>query len=215
MQWSLYIKIAGVGVIALGLCAQPPAPVNENAGLPPRAAPSDYQKQVKAGAVTIAAEFAGHGVPTPEGALSTEDYVVVEAAFYGPPEARLRLSFSNFSLRINGKKAPTPAEYYERVVRSVKDPDWTPPEKPEKQSSFNTGGGGGAGDSAPLPPKVPPELQRAWTQRVKKASLTEGDRPLPQAGLLYFSYGGKVKSIRSVELIYSGPAGNATLELER
>jgi hypothetical protein len=54
-----------------------------NKGIPPRATPADYPSQGKAGSVTIAAEFTGHSVPKPEGPLSTEDYVVVEAALFG------------------------------------------------------------------------------------------------------------------------------------
>jgi len=42
-----------------------------------------------------------------------------------------------------------------------------------------------------------------------------GDRPLPQAGLLFFQYRGKEKGINSLELIYSGAAGKATLVLQR
>src|SRR5215831_18608103 len=87
-------------------------------GLPPRTAPSDYQAQVKVGAVTMAAEFAGHSVPTAEGPLSTEDYVVVEAGFYGPPDSRIQLSFDGFSLRINGKKQPLSSEPFGRVLSS-------------------------------------------------------------------------------------------------
>jgi len=49
---------------------------------------------------------------------------------------------------------------------------------------------------------------------VQKAAFPEGDRTVPVAGLLFFQYSGKAKSIRSVELIYNGPAGKATLELQ-
>jgi hypothetical protein len=57
-------------------------------------------------------------------------------------------------------------------------------------------------------------LQRAWAQRVQKAALPEGDRSLPQAGLIFFQYRGKTQSIRSMELIYTGPDGTATLTLQ-
>jgi hypothetical protein len=50
-------------------------------------------------------------------------------------------------------------------------------------------------------------------QRTQKAALPLGDRALPQAGLIFFQYRGKAKSIQSVELIYSGSAGKATLKL--
>ena len=51
-------------------------------------------------------------------------------------------------------------------------------------------------------------------QRVQKAALPIGDRSLPQAGLIFFQYRGKAQSIRSVELIYAGPDGKATLALQ-
>ncbi len=185
--------------------------INEHQGLAPRTGPADYPVQAKLGAITLAAEFAGHGVPTPDGPLSTEDYLVVEVAFFGPAGKRLPISFSDFSLRINNRKNPTPAESYEQVGASVKDPEWVPPEKPEKGGNGILGGGN---DTSKEPPRPPAELRRAWARRVWKAALADGDRALPQDGLLYFSYGGKVKSIRSLELIYSGPAGKATLDLQ-
>ena len=50
--------------------------------------------------------------------------------------------------------------------------------------------------------------------RETSAALPEGDRALPQAGLLFFEYRGKTQGIRSIELIYDGPAGKATLKLQ-
>ncbi len=162
--------------------------------------------------MTIAADFDEHRIPTAEGALSSDDYVVVELAVFGPEGSRLPISFSNFSLRINGKKNPVPAESFERAGTSARDPEWSPPEKPEKSSSTSIGGGGGK-DTSAAPPRPPAELRRAWAKRVMQAALAEGERPLPRAGLLYFPYGGQAKGIRSVELIYSGAAGRAKLDL--
>jgi hypothetical protein len=188
-----------------------PATLRENTGLPPRAAASDYPAHAKVGTVTMAAEFTEHGIPTAEAPLTSESYVAVEVAIYGPEGTRLPVSYSDFSLRINGKKKAIQAEPFERVGTSVKDPEWTPPEKPEKSSSTSIGGGGG--DSSAPPPRPPAELRRAWAKRVMQAALAEGERPLPRAGLLYFSYGGKAKGIRSLELVYEGSAGKATLKL--
>ena len=193
------------------------API-ESKGLPPRATPADYQAQTKAGTLTIAAEFARHAVPTAQGPLSTEDFVVVEMGLFGAPDARMKISAGDFSLRINGKKAPLPSLPYGMILSSVKDPEWQPPEPPKSKSKggLSTGGNGDQSDSnAPPPPvKIPIEVQRAMAQRVQKATLPEGDRTLPVAGLIYFQYRGAAKSIRSVELIYDGPAGKATLALQ-
>src|SRR5580698_2692793 len=190
-------------------------------GMPPRAAPSEYQAQAKAGTVTIAAEFMGHAVPTPEQNVEAEDYIVVEAGLFGPAGAKIKLTRGDFSLRINGKKAASPSEPYELVFHSLKDPQWQPPETEESKaakssgSGLTTGNSGGAGNTPPpLPPKMPFELRRAMEQHVRRAAMQEGERDMPQAGLLFFLYHGKSESIRSLELIYSGAAGNATLTLQ-
>lgn len=222
------LLIAGVLMYAVRLPAQEENTKSSEAqgkenpakGLPPRTAPSEYQAQAQVGAVTIAAEFMGHAVPTPEQTVDAEDYIVVEAGLFGPPGARTTLARGDFSLRINGKKIPSPSEPYELVFKSLKDPQWQPPEQPDDAKSksgtgLTTGDGSGAGDKLPpVPPKMPFELRRAMEQHVRRAAMQEGDRPLPQAGLLFFLHRGKTDSIRSLELIYTGAAGNATLTLQ-
>jgi hypothetical protein len=166
--------------------------------------------------VTIAAEFMGHSVPTPEATYTTEDYVAVEVGLFGSPEARAKLAQGDFSLRVNGKKAASPSQPYELVFKSLKDPEWEPPSKDSKsKTSFGTGGGAGGGDgSTPAPVHMPLELRRTMEQRVQKAAMLEGDRALPQAGLVFFEFRGKPQGIRSLELIYNGAAGTATLTLQ-
>ncbi|HTA66972.1 MAG TPA: hypothetical protein VK776_01795 [Bryobacteraceae bacterium] len=207
----------------LGVWAQAPnapskdAPANELKGMPPRVAPTEYQAHAQAGTLTVAAEFLGHSVPTLEGTYNAEDYVVVEAALFGGPEARTKLTTGDFSLRINGKKVAQPSQPYELVFHSLKDPEWEPSSKETKsKTSMNTGGGGAndPGSAPPPPPKMPIEMRRAMEQRVKSVSMLEGERALPQAGLLFFDYRGKTQSIRSLELIYNGAGGNTTLALQ-
>jgi len=192
------------------------APAGEGKGIPPRAAPADYQAHAPAGKVTVAAEFLGHSIPTSKGTLSTEDYVVVETALFGPPDARLKISYADFSLRVNEKKAPVPGQPFGVVFKSLKDPEWVPEGGAEakSKSSFSTGGKAGQGDSTPAPVRMPIPLQRAMQERVQKAALPEGDRALPQAGLIFFPYHGKETSIHSLELTYAGEAGTATLTLQ-
>lgn len=200
--------------------AQPPASqdgktsdsaASESKGIPPRAAATEYLSQGKAGSVTIGAEFLGHSVATPEATYTAEDYVVVEAGMFGAPDARAKLSADNFSLRINGKKA-LPNQPYELVFKSLKDPEWEPLKKEKSKGSLNAGGGGQ--EEAPAVVHMPIELKRAMEANVRKAVMPEGDRMLPQAGLLFFEYRGKTQSIRSLELVYSGSAGNATIKLQ-
>jgi hypothetical protein len=193
-------------------------PLNEAKGLPVRPSPGDYQAQAKAGTVTIAADFDEHAVPTEDGTFSTDDYVVVEAAFFGPPDARLKISPGDFSLRINDRKTSLPYQAFEFVGRTLKDPNWVPPDEDKDKSSkgglSTAGNGQAAGSPPPSPPKMPVKLQLAMEQHAHKATFLEGDRALPQAGLLFFEYRGKPKNMHSVELIYDGPAGKATLTLQ-
>jgi hypothetical protein len=165
--------------------------------------------------LTVAAEFMGHSVPTPQGTYSSEDFVVVETGLFGPPEARAKLSSGDFSLRINDKKAPLHSQPYEFVARSLKDPEWAPPAEDKSKSKTGLSSGGkDTGEPPPAPVHMPMELQLAMEQRVRSAVLLEGERGLPQAGLIFFQYRGKAQSIHSVELVYTGPAGTATLTLQ-
>jgi hypothetical protein len=224
-QWR-----TGIPIAALCLCAQaqdPPAKdapakaaVGETKGIPPRATPNDYQAHAAAGTVTVAAEFVGHAVPTPEGPMyNTEDYVVVETGLFGPSGARLKISSGDFSLRIYAKKTkPVPNEPFGAVFRSLKDPEWEDANDVEakknkaESTSINTGGKTQA--EPPSPVHMPIPLRHAMEQRVEKVALPEGDRALPQAGLIFFPYRGKTEKIHSIELIYAGPAGTATLSLQ-
>lgn len=208
----------GLFVTALCLCGQgQETQIKEIRGLPPRATPADYQAQAQVGGMTIASEFVGHFVPTLQGNLTTEDYVVVETGMFGPPEAHIKLFLGDFSLRINGKKTALPGQPYGMVIKSLKDPDWEPPAAAESSSksktNVSTGGGGGQDKDPPAPVHIPIEVQRAMQQRIQKASLPEGDRTVPIAGLIFFQYSGRTQGIRSIELIYNGSAGNVTLEL--
>lgn len=186
----------------------------ETKGIPPRATPSDYQSHAQAGTVTIAAEFTGHSLPTLEGPLTTEDYVAVEAALFGAAGEQMKISAEDFTLRVNGKKT-LPSQPYGLIVPSLKDPEWVPPDPPAQKSKSSIGTGGQSeGNAPPAPVKIPIPVQRAMARRVQRAALPEGDRALPQAGLLFFQYRGKEKSLQSLELLYSGSGGKAALKLQ-
>jgi hypothetical protein len=199
--------------VALGALFAVVSVYGQSKGMPPRSTPGDYQAHAQTGGFTIGAEFAGHSIPDPQSVLSTEDFVVVEVGVFGPPDGHLNLSYENFSLKINGKKTLYPAQEVTRVFKSLKDPEFEPAVKAEAKTKTNIGGGGGgAADNGGLPPVVhiPIGVERAMQQKVQKISLPEGDRPLPAAGLIFFEHHGKANSI---ELIYNGPAGKATLTL--
>jgi hypothetical protein len=146
--------------------------------------------------------------------LTTEEYVVVEVGVFGPEGTRAKLSANDFSLRINKKKSALESQPFGLVMSSVKDPEWEPPKSAAKSKTSMGGGGEGESKEPPAPVKVPLPVQRAMAQRVQKAALPEGDRTLPQAGLIFFQHRGKVQNIQSLELIYEGSGGKATLNLQ-
>ena len=186
--------------------------------MPARATPADYQAQAKVGNVTIGAEFTGHGIPNPRQPLNSEDYVAVEVGLFGPPDARFTIGVAEFSLRINGKKVPIPNQPWGLVAKGVRDLEWVSPDAvpgaPKSKGSVGGAGGGAASEPPPVTPKVPIDVLRGWQMAVRNSALAQGDRALPQAGLIFFPYRGKVDSIRSLELTYEGPAGTATLTLQ-
>jgi hypothetical protein len=193
------------------------APTVRAVGLTPRLTPADYQFHVQAGPVTVAAEFVGHDIPTEEGGpYATEAYVVVLAAVFGPTDKKFQLTNQDFSLRINGAKKPVPSQPYVIVFPTLKDPDWEPLNSQKEQAALNAGGGrAGQPEFRPAPPKMPIERRHLMEQRVLKASLPEGERTLPQAGLLYFEWHTDTKNIRSLELVVNGAEGKATLALAK
>jgi hypothetical protein len=200
-------------VLCVGAVGQTP-PAERAVGLPARVAATDYQAHAQAGTTTIAAEFTGHAVAMPEETLLTEDYVVFEAAFFGPAGARLKLALEDFSLKINGKKTVLTNQPFAAIFPSLKNPDLEPPASAAKSKS-SVGTGSGQNDSAPTPVfHLPPEVKHTMQQHVLKAALPQGERVLPQAGLIFFQYRGKTQNIQSMELSYDGPAGKATLTIQ-
>lgn len=201
-------------VLAFRADAQPHSDLPQVA---PRTAASDYLSSAKAGPITIGAEFKGHNVPTPLVNFTSEDFVVVELALYGAAGEAAKIAATDFSLKVNGKVYPS--QQFGLVMRSLKDPEWEAslPKQEESKGGIGAGGGGGGrqpGEPPPPPPKMPFELMRAMQLKVQRASLPEGERQLPVAGLLYFPYRGKSEGIKSLELVYAGSAGKTSIPLE-
>ena len=217
MQVSCLLRNS-IWLLAVGLCAQDQptqgVKVAEVPRMRPRGSANDYQAHARVGSISIGAEFMRHSVPTPQSEFSTEEYVTVEVGFFGAPGDHTKLSVQDFSLKVNGKKAVQSLQYG-MILSNLKDPDWIPPETDKKKGAggLSTGGDSNPNDPPPAPPKMPRPLVHIMEIKVEKAALPEGDRPLPEAGLLFFPYRGVSDKIKSVELIYSGAAGKATITL--
>ncbi|MGA3187256.1 MAG: hypothetical protein ABSF22_09100 [Bryobacteraceae bacterium] len=194
----------------------------------PKTKASDYPLHVQLGTVTLAAEYLVRSLPTPSGTLVATDYLVVETAFFGPSMSRLQMSPANFTLRINGRGTPLSTELPGMVAASIKFPS----QHPGLTAAGSVGMNDGTVTVGPRPPpsqfpgdgneRVPAnqpvtiiqkEQEDSIEARVQGASLPEGEKSLPRSGLIYFPYRGKTKSIHSLELIYEGAMGKATLKL--
>ncbi len=205
-------------------------------GTTPKAQPSDYPTHAALDSgFAVAAEYLVHSILTPAGFLIADDYLVVEVAFFGKGKSKLNIGAGNFAVRINNReKSSIAPDSPGTVAASIKYPDWT--QKPGVTPSASAGAGNAGvvygpasaprfpGDPTggrPLPnpvpqtdPNVPAKPGEApIEERVQAAALDEGDRVTPASGLIFFPFRGRIKSIKSLELIYQGPAGTATLKL--
>ena len=194
-------------------------------GTQPKTAPTDYPVRVQMDTVTLAAEYLVHSLPTTQGTLVANDYLVVEVAFFGPLYSRLKMSPDNFALRINAKGDPLTTEAPGMVAQSIKFPGAHP--HVETTGTVNAGDGTVTVGPRPPPSRFPddgndrthaPTLNEVNEEnsvhyRVHASSLPEGEHSLPRSGLLYFFYRGKTKNIRTLELFYNGPMGKSTLKL--
>jgi hypothetical protein len=186
----------------------------------------DYQVHIQMEAVSLGAEYLVQSLPTAKGTLDAKDYLVVEVGFFGPAMSRLKISSDHFSLRINGRAAPIVTQTPGMVADSISFPT----QRPHLESAGTVEAGNGTIMVGPKPPvsRIPgdrndPLDQPTVTQekekedlvanRVQSVSLREGEQMLPCSGLIYFPYRGKTKSIHSLELLYDGPMGKASLKL--
>ncbi len=169
-------------------------------GTKPRADASAYEVQGAAGDLKIGADYLVHSIPASSGYLNADDYLIVEAAVFGPRAATIKLSLSDFVLRITGvPKAGTPK------MIEAQSPSFAP--------SFT----GRPRTSSPIPTSinnsgVEKEPAVPFEKQVEQASLPAGEHKVPISGALFFPFKGKTVSIKSLELMYTGPAGKVTLK---
>jgi hypothetical protein len=196
----------------------------------PRANAAAYPATAKVSPlIDIAAESLARSVPTEQGVLFAPDHLVIEVAFFGPSLRGIRMSPGQFSLTVDGKKIPLQADTPGTVSSSMRDTPWNMRPNLEAAGSINNSGviiGGrrpttgipeldqrGRGPNAPRAPAPEDRSGRQVDrtidvkQAVQEAALTECECKPPVAGLLYFPYGGKLKSIKSLVLHYTGVEG--------
>ncbi len=141
--------------------------------------------------------------------FTIDDHLILEIGIF--PRAESKVDVRRFTLRINGKREVF-AQIPGMVAASVKYPDWT--QKPTLEAAAGPiivgrpqSPGRFPGDPrTPLPRRQPmenesPRGQIDYGDLITKSALPEGLKNKPLAGLIYFPYDGKLKSIRTVELL--------------
>jgi hypothetical protein len=167
-------------------------------GISPKPNVDAYPVHAQMDAVTLGAEYMVHSLPTPSGLLLANDYLVIEVGFFGPTSSRLKLSPDQFTLRINGNAKGALLTQLPGMVAS---------------SMRSIGGPVPRNDRAAPIDVNQSQADDSVDARINNASLPEGEHSLPRAGLIYFPFKGKTKNIRSLDLLYDGPMGKATLKL--
>jgi hypothetical protein len=203
----------------------------------PRDKVADYPAYAMDGRTGVAAEYLVHSIPAGTHTFIVSDYLVVEVAVYPVPGEPIEMGTSTFKLRLNGKKEIISAEGPGFVAASVKYPEWEQRKNVEVQGGIGDTGvvlgrppvvGRFPGDPTPqqsrLPraPTAPPpgdgngiekEDPARAEEVIAQKALPEGRAEKPVSGYVYFRYRGKMKSIKSLELIYNGKSGPVTLKL--
>lgn len=198
---------------------------------------ADWPSHATLAKASIGAEYMVRSVMHPEGNIVIRDYLIVELAVYPRDGEHFLLSHQHFTLRLNGRKTAIFPQTPGMVAASLKYDDWE--RRPALIASGGTGNAGVVigrptpserfpGDPTtqrrlPKPPTAPMPEDRSGIEKepetkpedlVVRAAIEEGVISKPRRGFLYFAQKGKADSYKKVELLYSGPAGEAVISLK-
>lgn len=200
-------------------------------GLDSRPSAADYPHHVALPKAALGAEYHGRAFDSQAGAFVTQDFLVVEVAMF-PLREPVEFSSSHFRLRLNGKKPELLPVTPGTVALAIRNPDHY-----EQRPGLVAGGGVGGGqvifgrprrserfpgDPEARVPTGGPASEQAQTpdpllrsaEAVEKFALSRIEAPpAGAAGLVYFYWRGKHARLKRIELIYDGPAGQATFRL--
>jgi hypothetical protein len=185
-----------------------------------RASPAEYPVQGAVTDMNVGVEYMVRSFLADHQSFTIDDYLIVETGVF--PQGEANLDVRRFTLRINGKAVLHP-QTPGMVAASVKYPDWTM--RPNMQGGVTTPDGRGVilgrdpqvgrwpGDprQSPPPQQRTPQIQADkepvnYEHLINRSALPEGKFNKPLAGFLYFPYDGKLKSIKSVELLIDDKA---------
>jgi hypothetical protein len=199
-------------------------------GTVPKASELDYPVRAKLEKLSIGAEYLVHSFSSGREMFIAKDYLVVEVALFPAKGEKNLVIAAHFSLRVNGRKQALLPQAPEFVANSLKYPDRQsgphavaglgPLVLGQPRTTERFPGDPNARTGAP-PPQSPTDNPTGADQQppvtadelALQTALPEGEHRGPASGFLYFPYRGKVAHIRSLELVFTGPGGSATLPL--
>ncbi|HWY49766.1 MAG TPA: hypothetical protein VNX70_20430 [Bryobacteraceae bacterium] len=191
----------------------------------PRSKATDYPAHIALTGMEIGADYLVHSIPGEKGGYFAKEYLVVEVALFPTTKTGLKISSGHFTLRIN-KKSTLSAQSAGMVAAALKYADWE--QRPQMTASAGPliygapQGGRFPGDPTtprPLPNPVPTQTGSGNVDKqsdllieeaISRAALPEGVITEHVKGCLFFRFKGKLKSIKSLDLIYeTGPNSSA------
>lgn len=202
---------------------------------PPRSKASDYPAHVSLPGMEMGAEYLVHSIPAETGFYIAKQYLVVDVGVFSSTREGIDIKSGQFSLRINdGKTALVPVSPG-TVAAALKYPDW------ENRTGSTVQAGAGpviystsppavsrfpgdprAPQPIPRPVEDPPDPSgteprppKSVDESITAVALSEGPTNRTAKGCLFFRFAGKMKSIRSLDLVYDGGEGlpKATIRL--
>ncbi|MGH9631752.1 MAG: hypothetical protein ACRD7E_25890 [Bryobacteraceae bacterium] len=200
-------------------------------GTETKSAPAGYPVHQKIENGAIAADYLVRTVFGKGQTYYTDDYLVIEVAIFPDEGREMEVLASNFTLRLNGKREVLFSRPPAMVAASMKYPDYHHPRglvvaagpiivgRPGRVERF-------PGDPRPQqdrlpgqprvetkPSGVPPAEIPTAEEVVTGTALKEGAADHSLSGYLYFPYRGKLKSVKSVELLVRNGSDTAVLRL--
>ncbi len=186
---------------------------------PPRSKASEYPAHVSLPGLEIGADYLVHSIPGEKGFYFAKEYMVVDVGVFPATSESFDIKSGQFALRINHGKSVLVPVSAGTVAAALKYPDW------EQRPNLTAQAGplifgappsvgrfpGDPRETPPIPnpaggPPDPSGLEKAQPktieQSIANAALPEGQANKPVKGCLFFRFPGKMKSIRSLELMY-------------
>jgi len=203
-------------------------------GTTPKPSSQDYPARAKLEKLSIGAEYLVHSFSSGREMFIARDYLVVEVALYPAAGSNLMVNAGHFTLRVNGRKQALLPQAPEIVANALQYPDPNTSTglhptaqlgpvvlgQPRPEERF-PGDPDAQRRTGPAPPQVPQDNPGGLDKEppvkaedlVVETALPEGEHHGPTSGFLYFPYRGKVSRVRSLELVFTSPAGNTALPL--